>query len=289
MNNRPVLLPKSRNGVEVAASVFFWSMALIVTIAFVCLVGDVLVHGIGGVTIDFLRLSPERFGTEGGIFPMICSTLLVLLVALLVAIPLSIATALYLSEFSRGNWLSIVVERSLIILASVPSIVFGMFGFALFCDWLGFGYSILSGGLTMACMIMPIMIRALQAGLAAVPQEFRRTAAALGISKTTTVWSILLPAAAPGLVVGLVLGIGRVLAETAALLFTSGLVDRTPGNVFDSGRTLSIHIYELSMNVAGGEPNAYATAVVLLSLLLAINFLAITIADRLLKRRVSIF
>lgn len=282
-------LPPSQSLSETAATFFFWKVALVVTGIFAWLVGDVILNGIGGVTLEFLTSSPARFGTEGGISPMICSTLLVLLVALLVAVPLSVATALYLSEFSRGSLLGAIVERSLIVLASVPSIVFGLFGFALFCNLLGFGYSIISGGLTLACMILPIMIRALQAGLEAVPADFRRTAAALGISKTTTVWSILLPSAAPGLVVGLVLGIGRVLAETAALLFTSGFVDRTPNSLFDSGRTLSIHIYELSMNVAGGEPNAYATAVVLLILLLIINFLAITVADRLLKRRVSIF
>ena len=282
-------LPKSDSGLETVANVFFWAVALAVSGMFVWLVGDVIVNGIGSVTPEFLTSSPERFGTEGGIFPMIFSTVLVLLVALAVAVPLSVATALYLSEFSRGSILSAVVERSLIILASVPSIVFGLFGFALFCDLLGFGYSILSGGLTLACMILPIMIRALQAGLESVPSDFRRTAAALGMSKTTTVWSILLPSAAPGLMVGLVLGVGRVLAETAALLYTSGLADRTPGDLMDSGRTLSIHIYHLSMNVAGGEPNAYATAVVLLILLLSINFLAITVTDRLLKRRVSIF
>ena len=282
-------LPKSQSASETIAAIFFWAIALVVSGMFAWLVGDVIVNGIGGVTYEFLTSSPERFGTEGGIFPMICSTVLVLLVAIVVAVPLSIATALYLSEFSRGSILGAFVERSLIVLASVPSIVFGLFGFALFCDLLGFGYSIISGGLTLACMILPIMIRALQAGLESVPNDFRRTAAALGMSKTTTVWSILLPSAAPGLIVGLVLGIGRVLAETAALLFTSGLVDRTPNSLLASGRTLSIHIYELSMNVAGGEPNAYATAVVLLILLLIINFFAINIADRLLKRRVSVF
>ena len=153
---------------------------------------------------------------------------------------------------------------------------------------LGMGYSILSGGLTLACMILPIMIRALQAGLEAVPDDYRQAATALAMSKTRTVVSILLPSAAPGLIVGLVLGIGRVLAETAALLFTSGSVDRSPESLFDSGRSLSIHIYELAMNVAGGEPHAYSTAVVLLLLLLVINSFAIAVADKLLNRKVKI-
>ena len=220
---------------------------------------------------------------------MICSTLLVLVVALSVAVPLSIATALYLAEFSRGSWMSFMVERGLIILASVPSIVFGLFGFAVFCNYLGMGYSILSGGLTVACMILPIMIRSLQAGLETVTDDYRQAAAALAMSKTTTVVKILLPSAAPGLIVGLVLGIGRVLAETAALLFTSGSVDRMPTSPYDSGRTLSIHIYKLSETISAGEPNAYATALVLLIMLLSINLIAITITDRLLKRRVNVF
>ena len=281
-------LPASRSPLEISALIAFWLIAITVSGLFVWLVGDVVVHGLSGVSWDFLTSSPSNFGTAGGIYPMIVSTLLILVIAIVVAVPLSIASALYLSEFARGSWSSILIERGLIILAAVPSVVFGLFGFALFCDMLGMGYSILSGGLTLACMILPIMIRALQAGLESVPDDYRRAAAALAMSKTRTVVSILLPSAAPGLVVGLVLGIGRVLAETAALLFTSGSVDRTPESMFDSGRSLSIHIYELAMNVAGGEANAYSTAVVLLLLLLVINSIAIAIADKLLKRKVKI-
>ncbi len=282
-------LPMRKSGIEVFGLVWFWLLAGCVTVFFVCLVASVVINGISKVNLEFLTSTPQRFGTAGGIFPMIFSSVAVLLISLFVATPLSIGTAIYLSEFSRGSWMSFLVERGLIVLAAVPSVVFGLFGFALFCDLLGFGYSILSGGLTLACMILPIMIRAIQAGLATVPDSYRQAATALAISKVRTVWSILLPCAAPGLVVGLVLGIGRVLAETAALLFTSGFVDRTPESLFDSGRTMSIHIFELSMNVAGGEPNAYATAVVLLTLLLMINMIAMTLTDRLLRRRVSVF
>ena len=282
-------LPSSKKPIEWIVASFFWLVAIIVSGFFVWLVADVVIHGVSGLNFKFLTTGPEKFGTEGGILPMICSTLLVLVVALSVAVPLSIATALYLAEFSRGSWMSFMVERGLIILASVPSIVFGLFGFAVFCNYLGMGYSILSGGLTVACMILPIMIRSLQAGLETVSDDYRRAAAALAMSKTTTVLKILLPSAAPGLIVGLVLGIGRVLAETAALLFTSGSVDRMPTSLYDSGRTLSIHIYKLSESISAGKPNAYATALVLLIMLLSINLIAITITDRLLKRRVNVF
>ena len=282
-------LPSSRKPIEIIFASFFWLVAIIVSGFFVWLVGDVVINGVSGFNLKFLTSAPEKFGTEGGIFPMIVSTVLVLIVALVVAVPLSIATALYLSEFSRGSWMSFLVERGLIILASVPSIVFGLFGYAVFCIYLKMGYSILSGGLTVACMILPIMIRALQAGLETVPDDYRQASAALAMSKTTTVIKILLPSAAPGLIVGLVLGIGRVLAETAALLFTSGAYDGVPGSLFDSGRTLSVHIYKLSTALSAGEPNAYATALVLLIMLLSINLIAITITDRLLKGRVKVY
>ena len=284
-----ISLFRAKRWSETLAGFAFSLVAIVVAFFFLWLVCDVLAQGFSGIDLEFLTGSPEKFGTAGGIFPMIASSLLVLLVALVVALPVSIATAIYLSEFSRRSWLSFMVERGLIILASVPSVVFGLFGYTLFCNLLGLGYSILSGGLTLAFMILPIMIRSLQTGLESVPAEYRLAAASLAISKRTSVVSILLPAAAPGLIVGLVLGIGRVLAETAALLFTSGFVDRTPGSLLDSGRTMSIHIYELSMNVAGGEPNAYATALVLLILILSINMTAILLADRLLKRQVSLF
>ena len=200
------VLPIRRCVSEFVATSIFWAIAMVVSGLFLWLVADVVINGIGGLSFEFLTSAPSRFGTEGGILPMICSTLLILLIAVVVAVPVSIAAALYLSEFSRGSWLSVMIERGLIILAAVPSVVFGLFGFALFSDLLGMGYSILSGGLTLACMILPIMIRALQAGLESVPDDYRHAAAALAMSKTRTLRSILLPAAAPGLIVGLVLG-----------------------------------------------------------------------------------
>ena len=168
----------------------------------------------------------------------------------------------------------------------MPSIVFGLFGNVFFCQTLGLGFSILSGGLTLACMVLPIFIRSTEEGFRAVPNDYRLGAAALGLSRTATLFQLLLPAAVPGLIVGLVLGVGRALAETAALIFTSGYVDRIPESLLDSGRSLSIHIYDLSMNVPGGDGNAYATALVLVTLLLVINGLASILAERWLGRKV---
>ncbi|MEO0374448.1 MAG: phosphate ABC transporter permease PstA [Cyanobacteria bacterium P01_A01_bin.17] len=249
-----------------------WSTAVFVTLILLWLVGDLVWQGSGQVNWAFLMTPPEKAGVEGGIFPILVSTGLILMVCMAVATPLGVGTAILLTEFSgQVGPLGRAVRLSLDILAGVPSIVFGLFGNALFSKRLGLGFSILSGGLTLACMVLPILIRSVQEGLLAVPQDYRRSAAALGLSRTATLGTLIVPAAMPGIVVGLLLGIGRAIAETAALIFTSGYVDRMPSSLLDSGRSLSIHIYDLATNIAGGEPHAYATALVLMGTLILIN------------------
>jgi phosphate transport system permease protein len=257
---------------DAIAAALVWGMALIVTAGFAWIVGDLLYKGLGAIDWAFLFQAPQEAGRAGGIGPILISTGLILLVCLAVALPLALGTAILLAEYASGRgWFGRFVRRSLDVLAGVPSIVFGLFGNALFVLYLGMGYSILAGGLTLACMALPLMIRTAEQGLRAVPDEQRLGAAALGMSRVRMLVSVLLPSAAPAIGVGLVLGIGRALAETAALLFTAGYVDRVPGSLLDSGRALSIHIYDLAMNVPGGETHAYGTAVVLVSLLLLIN------------------
>ncbi len=246
--------------------------AVFVTVSFLWILGDVLWNGLSGLSLAFLTEAPESSGRAGGITPILVSTALILGVCMIVSLPIGLGTAILLAELTSadgplGRW----VGRSLDVLAAIPSIVFGLFGNALFCNLLGLGFSILSGGLTLACMVLPILIRATEAGFRSVPEEYRLGGAALGLSRTSILFRLLLPLAAPGLVVGTVLGIGRAIAETAALIFTSGYVDRLPSSLMDSGRTLSIHIYDLSMNVPGGNTNAYATAIVLVILLILIN------------------
>lgn len=264
-----------------------WTVAAGVTAVFVWIVGDIVWHGAGQLSWEFLTTAPRNAGREGGIGPILVSTALILGVCLMVSVPIGVGTAVLLAEFTPDEALfGRLIRRSLDVLAGVPSIVFGLFGYAFFSKMLGLGFSILSGGLTLACMVLPILIRSMEEGFRAVPTDYRLGAAALGLSRTTTLFHLLLPAAAPGLVVGLVLGIGRAIAETAALIFTSGYVDRMPGSLLDSGRSLSIHIFDLSMNVAGGDANAYASAFVLVGLLLLINSTAAWMADRWLHRRI---
>ena len=273
-----------------------WSQAVAVTLLWaatgltvgvlVFIVGFVLKKGLPEVSVAFLTEGVHDMGRAGGILPMIVGTLYVTAVGVVVATPLGLGTAIYLTEYTRDGWLTSVVRFGAECLAGVPSIIFGLFGNALFCKTLGLGFSILSGGLTLACMVLPLLIRSIEEGFRAVPDEYRTGAAALGLSRTATLRHLLLPAAVPGLVVGLVLGIGRALAETAALIFTSGYVDRWPEALSDSGRALSIHVYDLAMNVPGGDGNAHATALVLVALLLVINGVASWLAERWLRRKV---
>ena len=222
-------------------------------------------------------------GVQGGIGSILVSTVMILAVCLGVALPLGLGTAILLTETgaTQGDArLARIVRRSLDVLAGVPSIVFGLFGSVLFCEVMGMGFSIKAGGLTLACMVLPIFIRAAEDGLRGVPEAWRHGATALGLSRAAALRRVVLPAALPGLTVAFVLGVGRALAETAALLFTAGTVTRMPESLSDSGRALSVHIYELAMFVNGGEPAAYRSAAVLVVLLLGINLAAAEVGRR---------
>lgn len=260
---------------------------LLVSAVFVWLLADLVQGGVAHLSWAFLIESPRDAGRSGGIASILVSTLLILLIALIAAVPLAWATAVLLAEFVPiDSRFGRAVRFSLYVLAGVPSIVFGLFGNAFFSIYLGLGFSILSGGLTLACMLLPILTSTAEAGMRTVPDTYRLSAAALGMTRTAALIHLILPAAAPALAAGLLIGIGRALAETAALLFTSGYVDRMPGSLLDSGRALALHIFDLSMNVSGGDMPAYAAALVLVGLLLGINSLAMTFAHGLQRRRI---
>ena len=260
----------------IACSGVLWMVAMAITGVLGWIIVDVFIRGISKLSWTFLTSEVEAAGIEGGIGPVVVSTLLILMVTLVVSVPMTLLTSVFLNQARRrsprlGNW----IRGSLNLLAAVPSIVFGLFGNALFCQVMGMGYSIAAGGLTLACMALPIMIRTTEQALADVPNDLELGAQALGLSQFSTLRHVSLPAAAPALGGGLVLGIGRALAETAALIFTAGYVTRWPQSLTDSGRAMSVHIYDLALNVAGGTANANSTALVLIILLLLINGSAI--------------
>ncbi len=274
----------SKNGI---ATFLIWLSACLVTGVFLCLLMDIISQGLAGLSWAYLVESPQDAGRSGGIASIIVSSGLILLVAIATAAPLGLATAVLLTEFTTQNsTFGRFVERSLDVLAGIPSIVFGLFGNAFFCIYLGLGFSMLSGGLTLACMVLPILIRSATEGLRSTPNDYRLSAAALGMTRTSALIHLLLPTAIPALVAGLMLGIGRAGAETAALIFTSGYVDRMPDSLMDSGRALSVHIYDLSMNVAGGDANANSAALVLITFLFIINSVSSSLANHWMHRRI---
>ncbi len=277
---------RSHRALDLTFGILGGVAALLGVILFAWIVWDLARMGWGQLSWEFLTGEVEQSGRAGGIGPILLSTLLILLCCLGLALPLGIGCAIWLSEYvpaeSRAGR---TVSSAIDLLASVPSIVFGLFGMAFFCQLLGLGFSILSGGLTLACMILPILIRTTLAAMQALPADLRPAAAALGLTQTTMLVRILLPAAMPGILIGVTLGVGRALSETAALIFTSGYATRWPSSLDDSGRAISVHIFDLAMNIPNGSAKASASALVLLLLILAINLSATSLAERWIRRQ----
>ncbi len=251
-----------------------WAAGSVVVAALTALVVSMLRAGGSGVSFAYLVSLPERAGIDGGIASVVVSTLLLLLVALAAAAPLGLLTAVLLFEATRTPRTAKLVSRSLDVLACVPSIVFGLFGMKLFCEVIGLGWSILSGGLTLACMIMPVVVRSTEQALRDVPADQRLACAALGTSRWGALLHVLVPAATPGIVAGIVLATGRALAETAAVLYTAGASLRMPASLIDPGRALAVHVYTLAIEIPGGAPRATSAALVLLVLVGLTNALA---------------
>ncbi len=250
-------------------------IALLVVLCPLIMAWQLLDGGGKALSWDFLWQAPQDAGRSGGIGPVLLSTVWVLAVCLLAAVPIGLGAALFLVEtVDEKSRLGKSLQLALDVLGGIPSIVFGLFGNRFFCVELGMGFSILSGGLTLACMVLPLFVRSTEQALRAVPASYRLAANALNVSRIGFIWHVMLPYALPGMAVGLVLAAGRALAETAVLLFTAGYVTRWPETWSDSGRTLAVHIYDLAMNVAGGTAPAAASALVLLGVALTFQALA---------------
>jgi phosphate transport system permease protein len=277
---RPLLGPRMA---QHFARVGLWSATALTVGILVFIIVFVMQRGLGALSWSFLTDAPRRSGAEGGIFPTIISTLYVTLAAVIVATPLGLGAAIYLAEYTTEGRLSGIIRRGTESLAGIPSIIFGLFGFAFFVTTLGMGWSILSGGLTLGVMILPTVIRTSEEALRAVPREYRHVAQSLGASKWDAIRSVVLPVAAPGVVTGIVLGIGRAVSETAAVIFTAGVALETPGSPFDSARTMSVHFYTLTMEGISDE-QAYGTAAVLVVTILVINAAAYSLMQRFTRR-----
>ncbi|HBO1414552.1 PstA family ABC transporter permease [Pseudomonas aeruginosa] len=256
-------------------------LALVLMLAPMSILLTIFGDGLSVLDWAFLVSEPEQAGRSGGIGPIVLSTAWVLLICMGLVVPLGLGTALSLVEqVCPESRLNLTLQWALDGLGAVPSVVFGLFGHRLFVVELGWGYSLLAGGCTLACMVLPLFIRGCEQALRDCPHSYRQAAAGLAISRVGYLRRILLPFAAPGIAAALVLSAGRALAETAVLLFTAGYVMRWPESLFDSGRTLAVHIYDLAMNVSGGSPASAATALVLLGVALIIQLAAWWIAKR---------
>lgn len=254
-------------------------LAMVITIfSLLYLIGDILVKGIPNLKPELFSLN---FTTENqSMLPSLINTLIITALALLVSIPLGIGGAIYLAEYAKRN--SVVVRLIRITaetLSGIPSIIYGLFGMMFFVNALSLKLSLLSGSLTLALMVLPLILRTTEEALLSVPDSYREGSFGLGAGKLRTVMKIVLPPAMPGILSGIVLAIGRIVGETAALLYTTGTVAKLPENILSSGRTLSLHMYVLSgEGLYIGE--AYATAVILLLFVLGMNGLSTLISKK---------
>jgi phosphate transport system permease protein len=248
-------------------------LATAIVLAFAALLAlDLFARGAPEWSAGYLFQPVRESGTAGGIGPVILSTLFVVLLATAIALPFALGAAILSAEILvRQPRKARAILRSFETLASAPSVAIGLVGWTLFGRFFGLGFSILSGGLTLAIMLVPILAVAFHAGLEAVPRAVRSQSQALGVSRWDTLVHLVLPAARPALLAGLVLGLGRATAETAVLILTSGISTRTPHDVFDPGATLAVHVYHLARNVPGGEARAYAAACALFLINVAVH------------------
>ncbi|WP_236644135.1 phosphate ABC transporter permease subunit PstC [Sorangium cellulosum] len=271
--------------VQAAARVLLWSMMAATLLVLLVIVGFVLERGIPHLSWTFLLTAPSDSGRSGGIFPMFVGTLAVTSLAVLLATPLGLGTAIFLTEYTREGRLTRLLRFGAECLAGVPSILFGLFGFVFFVVTLGLGWSILAAGLTLAFMILPTVIRTSEEAIKAVPRVHREVSLSLGASKWQTIVRVVLPSAIPGIVTGVILGVGRSISETAAVIFTAGssLPRAVPTSLFDGTRTLSVHFYQLAREAISAD-NAYATAALLVLSILAINVAAYALMDRFMRR-----
>ena len=248
----------------------------------VLLVGYILVRGIPNLRPS---LFAWKYTTENvSLLPALINTVLMTALSLLIAVPLGIGSAIYLAEYARrGSRLVRLIRITAETLSGIPSIIYGLFGQLFFVAALGLGLSLLSGAMTLSIMILPLVMRTTEEALLAVPDSYREGSFGLGAGRLRTVFRVVLPSAVPGILAGVILGIGRIVGETAALLYTAGSVSEVPKSLFHSARTLSVHMYALSGEGLYLE-QSYATAVVLLVIVIGINALSAALAKRIARR-----
>ena len=262
-----------------AAFALFRILSLAVVLVLFAILGFIIVKGAGVISWDFLTKAPENGMTEGGIFPAIVGTLLLMLGSAVVSFPIGIMSGIYMNEYASRGWVVKFIRMMTNNLSGVPSIVFGLFGMALFVKYLGFGDSILAGSLTLGLLSLPLVIRTTEEALRDIPSGIREGSLALGATKLQTIWKVVLPMGMPRIITGLILSLGRVSGETAPILFTCAayFFPQLPTSIFDQCMALPYHLYVISTSgtdIDAQQPIAYGTALVLIVIVLVINLLA---------------
>lgn len=266
------------------------AMAFLVVAVLLLILGFIIKNGLPAISLDFLTQPPKNGMTEGGILQPLVGTLCLMALTALIAIPLGIASAIYLTEYARQGKMSYLIHVAINNLAGVPSIVFGLFGLALFVKYFHFGASLISGALTLSIVILPTIIRTAEEAIKTVPASFREASYALGATKWHTIKHAVIPSALPGILTGSILGLGRAAGETAPVLFTVAAyyLPRNPNSIFDSVMLLPYHLYVMAtsgLDIEGTRGIQYGSALVLLGLVLMINFIAIFIRLKVSKKR----
>lgn len=268
---------------------FFLFLATLLIVVPVGLIVVIIIQkGIPAINWQFLTDVPRQGMRSGGIFPAIVGTIYLVFGAVIFALPIGLLSAIYLSEYSKDNFLTRMIKLAIVNLAGVPSVVYGLFGLALFVVFFKFGASILSGSLTLGIMILPIIITASREALESVPYSFREVSLSLGASKWETIRHIVLPNAISGILTGTILGLGRAAGETAPILFTVAAfyLPQLPRSIFDQAMALPYHLYVISTQVPNvDEKIRYGTVLVLLALVLFMNLVAIIMRYKFRKKK----
>ncbi len=273
---------------EKIAFFFLLLCVLFIVVPVGLIVVIIIQKGLPAINWQFLTDIPRQGMRAGGIYPAIIGTLYLVTGAILFALPAGLLAAIYLSEYAKDNFLTRIIRLSIVNLAGVPSVVYGLFGLALFVVFLKFGASILSGSLTLGIMILPVIITTSCEALKSVPQPFREVSMSLGASRWQTIRHIVLPNALSGILTGTILGLGRAAGETAPILFTVAAfyLPRLPSSAFDQAMALPYHLYVISTQVPNvDEKIRYGTALVLLGIVLFMNLTAIIIRSKFRKKK----
>ncbi len=289
-----IFVKTKRKGDAVLSFLMYVSVILTIAIT-VIIIGYVLIRGVPHINARFISdtfsmIDPDK----KGILPMLLNTVYITFITLAIAVPVGLGAAIYLTEYTRKGPLVKIINFTTEVLAGIPSIIFGLFGYTVFCILFNLKTSIIAGSLTMAVCILPTIIRTSQEALRSVPSVYKEGARALGAGKFRTIKDIQLPAAMPGIITGIILAIGRIIGESAALLFTSGLGFNMPDNgaagafmhIFESGRTLTLHLYSLAMDSSDPKAinTAFATGAVLLIFVFILNRLTDLFSKKIIKR-----